>query len=114
MPYIDSKVTVSLTEEKKDILKTELGKIIALIPGKSESYLMIGFNDNYSLYFKGKKLDFGAFIEIKIFGAAPQVSLDAVTHEICMLYSRELDIPADCIYVKYEEVSTWGWNGKNF
>ncbi|MDF2877129.1 MAG: hypothetical protein K0S30_225 [Clostridia bacterium] len=114
MPYIDSKVTVSLTEEKKDVLKTELGKIISLIPGKSEDFLMVGFDDNYSLYFKGNKLDFGAFVEVKIFGATPQASLDAVTKEICMLYSRELDISADCIYVKYEEVSTWGWNGNNF
>jgi hypothetical protein len=27
---------------------------------------------------------------------------------------EELEIQPDCIYVKYEEVSTWGWNGNNF
>ncbi|WP_069999848.1 phenylpyruvate tautomerase MIF-related protein [Cellulosilyticum sp. I15G10I2] len=114
MPYIDSKVTTPLTEQKKEILKQELGKIITLIPGKSENYLMLGFEDNYSLYFKGMKLDFGAFIEVKIFGAAPKAALDKVTQEICALYLRELDIPSDCIYIKYEEVSAWGFDGRNF
>lgn len=54
MPMIDSKVTVSLPQEKKDILKTELGKAVSVM-GKTENYLMLGFEDNYDLYFGGKK-----------------------------------------------------------
>ena len=114
MPYIGSKVTMPLTEQKKETLKSELGKIITLIPGKSESYLMIGFEDNYSLYFKGEKLSLGAFVEVKIFGSASKEALSNVTKEICVLYLRELSIPSDAIYVKYEEVSNWGFNGSNF
>ena len=114
MPYIGSKVTVALTEEKKEILKSELGKIITLIPGKSENYLMLGFEDNYSLYFKGEKLSLGAFVEVKVFGTSPASALEKVTQEICSLYLRELGIPSHCIYVKYEAVSDWGFNGNNF
>jgi phenylpyruvate tautomerase PptA (4-oxalocrotonate tautomerase family) len=114
MPYIGSKVTVPLTEQKKETLKSELGKIISLIPGKSESYLMIGFEDNYSLYFKGEKLSLGAFVEVKIFGCASKAALSDVTKEICALYLRELNIPPHAIYVKYEEVSNWGYNSINF
>ena len=54
MPFINSKVSVALTDTQKEELKTELGKAITLIPGKSESWLMLGFEDNYSLYFKGR------------------------------------------------------------
>ena len=114
MPYIDSKITVKLTEEKKDILKKELGKIIEDIPGKSEQFLMVGFEDNYSLYFRGNKLEYGAFVEVKLLGTAPKESLNTMTKHICDLYSRELNIPGDAIYVKYEEVKHWGFNGKNF
>ena len=114
MPYIDSKITVAISDEKKEQLKTELGKIISLIPGKSETYLMVGFDDNYSLFFAGKELDLGAFIEVKIFGTAPETALSAVTGAICNLYHKELGIPPQNIYVKYEEVSNWGWNGRNF
>lgn len=114
MPYIGSKVTVPLTEQKKETLKSELGKIITLIPGKSENYLMIGFEDNYSLYFKGEKLSHGAFVEVKLFGSASKDALNKVTQEICALYLRELNIPSHALYVKYEEVSNWGFNGSNF
>ena len=47
MPFIDSKVSVSISEEQEKELKTRLGQAIALIPGKSESWLMTGFQDNY-------------------------------------------------------------------
>lgn len=38
MPFINSKITTKLTKEKKDLIKSELGKIITNILGKSENY----------------------------------------------------------------------------
>ncbi|GKU26199.1 phenylpyruvate tautomerase MIF-related protein [Clostridium folliculivorans] len=114
MPFIDSKVTVKLTEEKKDKIKDELGKLIELIPGKSEQWLMVGFQDEYPLYFKGDKLEYGAFIEVKIFGSTSKEALSKLTKAICELYEEELSISKESIYVKYEEVNNWGWNGENF
>ena len=52
MPFIDCKISAKLTDEKKEILKTELGKSISIMH-KPESYLMIGIVDNYDLYFAG-------------------------------------------------------------
>ena len=54
MPFINSKVSVTINEEQEKALKTRLGQAIALIPGKSESWLMTGFEDNYHLYFRGE------------------------------------------------------------
>ncbi|MBD7911537.1 MULTISPECIES: phenylpyruvate tautomerase MIF-related protein [Clostridium] len=113
MPYIDSKVTIPLSENEKEYLKKELGKIVNDIPGKSEKFLMLGFQDNYSLYFKGQKMDYGAFVEVKLFGRVSEDSLKRVTKEICDLYNDKLNIPPRSIYVKFEEVDTWGWNGSN-
>lgn len=112
MPYIDSKVTVALSEKDKELLKKHLGKIVDDIPGKSEKFLMIGFQDEYSLYFKGQKLDYGAFVEVKLFGGVSEDSLKKVIKDISKLYSDKLNIPQNAIYVKFEEVDTWGWNGK--
>lgn len=114
MPFIDSKVTIKLSKEKRDLLKTKLGSIISNIPGKSENYLMVGFQDEYSLYFKGEELKYGAFIEVKIFGRTSKENLKIVTKEICDLYEKELNIPKDAIYIKYEEVENWGFDGFNF
>ncbi|AGF59221.1 phenylpyruvate tautomerase PptA (4-oxalocrotonate tautomerase family) [Clostridium saccharoperbutylacetonicum] len=114
MPFIGSKVSVEISKEKEEIIKTKLGKAIELIPGKSETFLMVGFEDGYSLYFAGEKLEKGAFIEVKIFGKASKDAYANLTAEICKIYEEELEIPQNKIYVKYEEVSDWGWNGKNF
>ena len=114
MPFIGSKVTIKLSPEKEEAVKKRLGKAIELIPGKSETYLMVGFEDEYKLYFKGEKLEKGAFIEIKVFGKVSKEAFDKMTAEVCTIFEEELGIPQNKIYVKYEEVENWGWNGKNF
>lgn len=114
MPFIGSKVSVKISKEKEEIIKTKLGKAIELIPGKSETFLMVGFEDEYSLYFAGEKLEKGAFVEVKIFGKSSKDAYDKLTEAICKIYEEELEIPQNKIYVKYEEVKDWGWNGRNF
>lgn len=114
MPYIGSKITLNLSNEQKEQLKSQLGQIIKTIPGKSENFLMVGFEDNYDLYFQGKKMEASAFVEVKLFGKAPEVKLDLVTAQICDLYEKELGISPLHTYVKYECVEHWGWNGHNF
>ena len=114
MPFINSKITLKLSEEKEAIIKQRLGQAIAIIPGKSESWLMLGFEDNYKLYFKGDKCEKAAFVEVKIFGSASSQNYDQMTQEICKIYEEELGIPADHIYVTYQAISDWGWNGGNF
>ncbi|MDR3593493.1 phenylpyruvate tautomerase MIF-related protein [Clostridium sp.] len=114
MPFIGSKVSVKISKEKEEIIKNKLGKAIELIPGKSETFLMIGFEDEHSLYFAGEKLEKGAFVEVKIFGKASKDAYEKLTAAICNIYEEELEIPQNKIYVKYEEVQDWGWNGRNF
>jgi phenylpyruvate tautomerase PptA (4-oxalocrotonate tautomerase family) len=114
MPFIGSKVSVKTSKEKEENIKKRLGEAIELIPGKSETFLMVGFEDEYSLYFSGEKLEKGAFIEVKIFGKTSKEAYDNLTAEICNIYEDELGIPQNKIYVKYEEVENWGWNGRNF
>lgn len=49
-----------------------------------------------------------------MFGRATEDSLNRATKEICDLYKEALNIPPKSIYVKFEEVDNWGWNGANF
>lgn len=114
MPFINSKVNVKISKEDEVKIKQELGKAIEIIPGKSENWLMLGFEDEYSLYFKGDDKEKIAFIEVKIFGKASKNDYQMLTKKICDIYNNILGISTDKIYVKYEEVSYWGWNGNNF
>ena len=113
MPFIDSKITVPVSPEKKEVLKTELGQALSLLH-KPESYLMVGMEDNYDLWMAGKKLEKGAYVSVSLFGNAPSSSYDKMTGEICQILSEELGIPGDKVYVTYHGVNDWGWNGTNF
>lgn len=113
MPFIDSKITVPVTQEKRDAIKSQLGTAISIM-GKSESFLMVGFEDNYDLYMGGNKLEKGVFVSVSLFGNASSSAYDKMTAEICRIYEEQLGIPGDKVYITYTGVSDWGWNGRNF
>lgn len=114
MPFINSKISKKITKEQETELKTLLGQAIATIPGKSESWLMLGFEDEYSLYFRGDNSEAIAFVEVSVFGGENKAAFDALTGKICDIFGQVLGIKADHIYVKYEATTNWGWNGGNF
>lgn len=113
MPFIDCKITQHLTEDKKEAVKAKLGKAVSIIK-KPESYLMVGINDGYTLYFAGRKLENGAYVSVSLFGSAAPRDYDAMTAEVCKILSDELNIPGNNVYVTYHPVSDWGWAGSNF
>ena len=113
MPFIDSKLTVTLSEEKKESIKRELGRAVSILH-KGETYLMVGFQESYTLYLGGKKLEKGAYVEVSLFGKATSSDYSKMTGEICRILSKEAGIPAECVYVTYHGLSDWGWNGSNF
>ena len=113
MPFIDSKITVSVTPQQKEELKSELGRLITTLH-KTETYLMVGIEDSYDLWLGGKKLDKGAYVSVSLYGSAPRDCYDRLTGQICQLFAEKLGIPGEAVYVTYHPVSDWGWNGANF
>ncbi|MGN0686941.1 MAG: hypothetical protein ACI4KA_02400 [Oscillospiraceae bacterium] len=113
MPFINTKYSADITPEQECALKSELGKAVSLI-GKSEGWLMLGFEQNCCLYFKGEKHEKTAFVEVSLYGDAGAAAYDRLTGEICRIFGEILGVPADKIYVKYSATDNWGWNGRNF
>lgn len=113
MPFINTKTTVSISKEAEKELKTKLGKAIACL-GKGEQWLMLHFEDNCRMWFKGDSGKELAFVDIALFGKASDAQYDKMTGTVCDIISETLKISPDCIYVKYEEVAHWGYNGFNF
>ncbi len=114
MPYINTKTNVNVSKEKEIEIKKKLGKAIEIIPGKSENWLMVSFEEQCSLYFKGKSDSGIAFVEVKLFGSAEPAVYNKLTAAITKILEEELKISPDHIYVKYEETRNWGWSGSNF
>ena len=114
MPYISTKTNIELAKEKRDALAAKYGKIISLVPGKTERWLMLSFDDKISMYFGGKGDEPMAYIELSLFGGASDAVYDKLTAAICDAVSAETGIAPANIYVKYEEAEHWGWNVSNF
>ena len=113
MPFIQTKTNLSVSADQEKALKERFGKTIALLPGKSERWLMLDFEDGRRMWFGGDDAPC-AFLEVKLYGGASGSSYDkltaAITDDVCAV----LGVAADRVYVKYEEIDHWGWNRSNF
>ena len=113
MPFINVKTNVPAPQDKKESIKSALGKAITAIPGKSEGWLMVGMEAEYDLWFKGSD-DPAAMVEVSVYGGASASAYSNLTAKVTDILNSELGISPDRIYVKYFETSNWGWNGSNF
>ncbi len=113
MPFINVKTNAKVSPDKMEVIKSQLGQAITAIPGKSESWLMVGIEPEYNLWFKGDSAP-AAMIEVSIFGSASDNAYTTLTSHITGIMTAQLGISSDRVYVKYSEIEQWGWNGSNF
>lgn len=112
MPFININTNTAISRQQEEAVKSRLGKAIELIPGKSENWLMVGFEPERPLYFRGSCSEKIAFVEVSVYGSVSRSAADALTAAIHEILAQELGIEQS--YIKYEEAETWGWNGRNF
>lgn len=113
MPYIDAKANVRITTDAAVRIKSAFGEAIALLPGKSEQWLMISLNGGADMWFQGTDAPC-AMINVSVFGGLNSSSANQLTAALTETIQKELDIPAERVYVSYRETKHWGWNGSNF
>ncbi len=112
MPFINIKTNVKVPADKAEIVKAALGRAITAVPGKSESWLMVGIEDGYTLYFKGTA-EPAAMTEVSLFGNASGKALEELTGSITSIVNENLGVSPDRVYVSYTTTPNWGWNGSN-
>ena len=111
MPYIKTSTNINIDDIKLSNIKSEMGEAIRLM-GKSEDWLMLEFNDNAKMYFKGNKDNPIAFLDVKVLGSVN--NSNEMTRELTNIISSELGIAPNNIYISYQGYSEWGYNGNNF
>ena len=114
MPFIDSKVNVKTTAEQQKELKARLGQAIAIIPGKSESWLMVNLEDDRKMFFRGDDSEPLAYVCVNVYGSADERAFEKMTAEVTKIYGEVLGVKPDHMYIKYDASMYWGWNGRNF
>ncbi len=113
MPFINTNTNVKMDDAQRTELKTRLGKAIELLD-KSESWLMLSFEDECKMYFKGDDSAPMAFVDISVFGRSTDEGCEKMTKEVCNIFEDVLGISPDKLYVKYTGTNQWGWNKMNF
>ena len=103
MPYCNIKTTVKV--EKKKELSKELTKVIGLIPGKTENWVMTSIDDEAVMTFAGTD-EPCALITLKTYGEPAPKYYDMVTRGFTDTVSKMLGIRPDRIYVATNRSST--------
>lgn len=111
MPYIDVKVTSKLSDTEKDKVKSNLGELITILPGKTEAVLMVCLTDESTIYFSGLKKEQAAFINIKLFKESDFEYKAEFTKKVFEFFEEELKITADSIFLAFDEYNSWGSRG---
>ena len=112
MPFIKMKVSCPISDEQESELKSRLGKAIELVPGKSEEYLLLEFEDKCHLWLRGENSEPMAYIEAAIFGNEHHAGYPAFSAEVTKILQDVLGITSEDCYIKYEDITAWAVSGQ--
>ena len=110
MPYIAINTTLELSAAQKEKIKTELGRLMPIIPTKTEAGLMIDFSGSRTIYKAGVEVS-GAFIDLRLFRKSDFEPKKKFTEETFEMLSRELGLEKDNMYLNISEFEHWGSGG---
>jgi phenylpyruvate tautomerase PptA (4-oxalocrotonate tautomerase family) len=110
MPYIAINTVQKLSEEKQEKVKAELGRLISIIPTKTEAGLLVDFSGDRGIYKAGAKVN-GAFVETRLYHKADFEAKKNFTEGVFELFSRELGIDKANMYLNILEFDNWGSGG---
>lgn len=110
MPFVSIHAGMAVSEGKMERLQKEIGRIIALIPGKTIDNTMTKIEGGAQMFMSGKPAK-AVFCELRLFGAAPKESKVEVVAELNKLLVEELG--AEKVYINFQEFFEWG-NGSTY
>ena len=114
MPCIKTTTSVSVSDAQKRDLQEKFGKAIEIFPGKSERWLMVITEGDAAVCMAGDAAAPAAFVELSLLGKSDRAHFERMSAAICEILEDVLGIAPSRVYIKYTEVTHWGWNGGNF
>jgi hypothetical protein len=111
MPYLSVIIGQKLEAAQKEKLKTEFGRLITIIPGKTEPDLILHIQDTTSLCMGGTQVPC-AYIDLRVYTKTTEEAKKRFTHETFALITREFGIPPERQYLSVGEYENWGYSGE--
>lgn len=114
MPLIHVQ-TSSHAVAKAEALLKELSSELAGLLGKPERYVMTLLQTGMPMTFGGDTAPC-CYVEVKSIGGLDGNRAKAISAALCERLASGLGLPADRIYISFEDVPgrLWGWNGSTF
>ncbi|MDR3146359.1 MAG: hypothetical protein LBU21_08780 [Treponema sp.] len=111
MPYIQVNIGQKLTASQKELLKNELGRLITIIPGKTEPDLIVNIQDGGSFYMGGTETP-SAYIDLRVYTRTDPEAKKDFTRKLFAFIAREFGIQTGRQYLTITEYDNWGYDGE--
>jgi Macrophage migration inhibitory factor (MIF). len=111
MPHIIVNTNLTLEKSQKDALKDAFGKDITILPGKTESVLMVDISDGHTMYFRGEELEEVAHVEVRLYGSSSFEAKAEFTRALYKIIKDIIGIKEDDVTVCIGEYPVWGARG---
>lgn len=114
MPFVVSRVNKKIENDKKLKIKDSYVEMLERVLGKSRNYIMIDLQDECSLYVRGNVDVPAAYIELNVYGNSTGAGYQELSEEITDLYSKELGIAPENIFINFRDVPGFSIDGAYF
>ena len=111
MPFVRIKASVPISREQEIRIRKAAGQAIAMIPGKSEAYLLLVMEDMCRIWLRGEEVPC-AYIEASLFGSEHHIGYDRFSSALTETICEVLDIPSENIYIRFDDIGTWSCGGQ--
>ncbi|MBP3324050.1 MAG: hypothetical protein J6M16_07630 [Clostridia bacterium] len=113
MPYVQIRISKSLTKEQVEKIAAEAMNSISLIPGKSAPVTMAEVIDGCNLYFGTVEGGDCALIDVAANNTPPSEDLKNYSRKMCQVLNWVAGIEMNRIYIKHHGNPEWH-TGKMF
>ncbi|MDR2095936.1 MAG: hypothetical protein LBP76_10535 [Treponema sp.] len=110
MPYISVTIGQKLSALQRQMLKTELGRLISIFPGKTEPDLIVCIHDGGAVYMGGAEVPC-VYIDVRIYGKTENEAKKNFTKKIFAFIAHEYGIPPEHQYLSISQYAHWGYDG---
>jgi phenylpyruvate tautomerase PptA (4-oxalocrotonate tautomerase family) len=110
MPYLAINLAQKLSQAQKETVIAEFGRLITVIPGKTEDTLMVDLSDDRALYMGGQAGPC-AYVDLRMYTKTTQEAKQRFTKDASAFLVRELGIREERVYLTIAEYDQWGYDG---
>lgn len=107
MPFVVARTNAGLSRKQKEQLKDQLGKAMALVPGKSARDMLLTIEDGASMWLAGEGSKPMAYVDAALFGTEDHAGYDMYTAAVSRAFAEVVGIEPDRVFVRVGEIGAW-------